>query len=603
MSRFLISINKGKDADTAVSLDSVKAILQESIHEEACIETVSCGDIKIAYSGKLSIHLDESLGRLFILSGYFRRPGTSSEYSDNAKDLADLWDRSGDPLNDEFEGSFSLIVCNLNSPEVLLLADRFGTKPLYYTSSERHLALSSEAFCLLPWQETLQISSAALSSSFWLGFCRAPDSMVSGVSKVPDNASVKLGASGSIETCARPCPLVVEPDNTLEFDAVVWRIEEALEKEFASLARGANRVAVLLSGGVDSSIMAAYAKRHFSDCVAFSCEIQGFENPELERAVYVAEKLGLRHEIVRLNSSDLGQVFDEVVSMLEGPSRHINNIVVRRIFQQIRGYDAIIGGDGADALFGTKTNRTIVNIQKKVALAARIPDPLKPVISMFVARIRPGKRDYLNRILVNDMESLLSNLFTIDYGEQEVSVASRLGLARFVELPLSKYKSSDIVGKSLEANLSLFLRCMLERNTRLSNDSGAPVYYPFLSEGMLEISRRLPYRFRFDQAGNAKPTLREVCRRLLDKAVIEWPKIGFETPERAWFTNELSPCLEKAFSKEGGISQVLVFDLNNNDVAIVQASARLPWWLMTLDASLLKTQAKYLGPKRFGVNH
>ncbi|WP_417566836.1 asparagine synthase-related protein [Marinobacter sp.] len=603
MSRFLISINKGKDAVTEVSLDSVKAILQEVTHTEAGTETFSYGDIKVAYSGKVSIYLDEPLGRLFILSGYFRRPGTSSDYSDNANDLVSLWDRSRDPLNDEFEGSFSLIVCYLNSPEVLLMADRFGTRPVYYSSSERHLTVSSEAFCLLPWQEKLRISSAALSSSFWLGFCRAPESMVSGILKVPDNGAVKLGASGNIETFAKPCPLVVEPDDTLEFEAVVCRIEEALEQEFTSLARRADRVAVLLSGGVDSSIMAAYAKRHFSDCVAFSCEIEGFANPELKRAVYVAEKLGLRHEIVRLNSSDLGQVFDEVVSMLEGPSRHINNIVVRRIFQQIRGYDAIIGGDGADALFGTKTNRTIVNIQKKIALAARIPDSLKPVISMLVGRLRPRKRDSLNRILANDLESLLCSLFTIDYGEQEVSVASRLGVAPFVDIPFGAYKSSDIVGKSLEANLSLFLRCMLERNTRLSNDSGIPVYYPFLSEGMLKISRRLPYRLRFDEAGNAKPTLREICRRLIDASVIEWPKIGFETPEKAWLTNELSPYLEKAFSKEGGVSQVLGFELENNDIAAVQSSTRLPWWLMTLDASLLKMQAKCLRPTVLGVNH
>jgi asparagine synthase (glutamine-hydrolysing) len=603
MSRFLIYINEGKEADAGVSLDSVKAILQESTSIEAGTETFSYGGIKVAYSGKVSIHLDESLGRLFILSGYFRCPGISSEYSDDASNLATVWDQTRDPLNLDFEGSFSLTVCYLNSREILLLADRFGTRPVYYSASGRQVAVSSESFCLLPGLENLQISSTALSSSFWLGFCRAPDSMISGIAKVPDNSVVKIDAIGITETSTRPCPLVVEPNDTLEFESVVWRIEEALEQEFTSLAKRANRAAVLLSGGVDSSIMAAYAKRHFSDCVVFSCEIEGFANPELKRAVYVAEKLGLRHEIIRLDSSDLGQVFDEVVSMLEGPSRHINNIVVRRIFQRIRGYDVIIGGDGADALFGTKTNRTIVNIQKKVALAARIPAPLKSFISMLVGRLRPGKRDYLNRILANDMESLLCSLFPIDYGEQEVSVASRLGVAPFVNLPFGGYKSSDIVGKSLEANLSLFLRCMLERNTRLSNDSGIPVYYPFLSEGMLEISRQLPFRLRFDEAGNAKPTLREIAGRLIDKSVIEWPKIGFETPEKTWLTSELGSHLEKACSKEGGISQVLGFELDTNDIATVQASTRLPWWLMTLDASLLKIRAKCSGPAALGVNH
>lgn len=590
MSRFLAYFNKGRAAGS----ESVHAILQESTPREACIKTFSHDCIQVAYSGKVSIHWDDSLGLLFILSGYFRHPGVLSAYSDDAKDLIPLFDENNDPLKDDFEGCFSLVVCDLNTGDVRLMTDTFGTRPLYYNSGERHVAVSSETFLLLPWIEKLSVPSTALTNSFWLGFCRAPESLISGIAKVHDNGVVKISGGRVTESHVKPCPLVVEPDEALDFDDVVSRIEKALEQEFASLGRTVNRVAVLLSGGVDSSIMAAYAKKHFADCVAYSCEIEGFDNPELERAVYVAEKLGLRHEIVRLNLDDLDRVFSDVVTMLEGPSRHINNIVVRRIFQEIQGFDAIIGGDGADALFGTKTNRTIKNIEKKTTLASRVPDFLKPIISMIVDRVSPGKRAHLRRILANDLESLLGNLFTIDYGEQQVSVAAKLGVSQFYGIPLRAYKSTNIVGKSLEANISLFLRCMLERNSKLSYDSSIPVYYPFLSEGMLKISRQLPYKHRFDEAGNAKPALREICRRRIDSSVIEWPKIGFETPEKAWLTNDLKPYLDRVLANEGGISKVLGVKLNSDDIQTVQSSTRMLWWLMTLDASLLEMESKFL---------
>ena len=204
MSRFLISINKGKDADCEIPVGSVKAILQESMLADERIQTFSHGDIKVAFSEKVSIYLDEHQKRLFILSGYFRRPGSLSVYFDEAKDLVSVWDENRDPLNDELEGSYSLVVCYLNSPDILLMADRFGTRPLYYSSSERQSAVSSEVLCLLPWQDSLRISSTALSSSFWLGFCRAPETMISGILKVPDNGVVKVGASGNIETFLRP---------------------------------------------------------------------------------------------------------------------------------------------------------------------------------------------------------------------------------------------------------------------------------------------------------------------------------------------------------------------------------------------------------------
>jgi asparagine synthase (glutamine-hydrolysing) len=571
----------------------VQAVLQESTPPDVGVKAYSHESIQIAYSGKVSIHLDESLGLLFILAGYFRPASASSAYSEDAKDLLPLFAQNNDPLKDDFEGCFSLAVCNLNSFDVLLMTDRFGTRPLYYSYGEQYIAVSSETFLLLPWVQTLSVSSAALTDSFWLGFCRAPESMISGIVKVHDNGVVKITSGRVIENHVKPYPLVIEPDNTLEFSSVVSRIEKALEQEFTNLGKTARKVAVLLSGGVDSSIMAAYAKKHFADCVAFSCEIEGFDNPELERAVYVAEKLGLRHEIVRLNLDDLGRIFADVVSMLEGPSRHINNIVVRRIFEEIKDYDAIIGGDGADALFGTKTNRTIVNIEKKTAFAGRVPDRLKPIISMILDRLSPRKRDHLKRILANDLESLLSNLFTIDYEEQQVSVARKLGVSQFSGIPLNAYESSNIIGKSLEANTSLFLRCMLERNGKLSNDSAIPIYYPFLSQGMVEVARKLPLRLRFDDAGNAKPALREIFRRLVDSSAIEWPKIGFVTPEKPWLTDQLKPYLDNVLANRGGISKVLGMELDRGDISTVQSSPRLMWWLMTLDSGLLEMEAAY----------
>lgn len=592
MSKFLVYMNIGRETGSEVAPESVYAVLQESTPSEVNIYSFSQDCIQVAYSGKVSIHLDEPLGLLFILSGYFRRPGFSSVYSDDAKDLPPLFGENNDPLKDDLEGCFSLVVCHLSSFDVRLMTDRFGTRPLYYVSGERHVAVSSETFLLLPWVERLAISSAALTNSFWLGFCRAPESLISGIAKVHDNSVVKIASGGEIENHVKRRPLVVEPDDTLDFDDVVRRTEKALEDEFSSLAKKVKRVAVLLSGGVDASILAAYAKEHFADCVAFSCEIEGFDNPELKRAVYVAEKLGLQHQVVKLKLNDLDGIFSEVVSMLEAPSRHINNIVVRRLFQEIKGYDAIIGGDGADALFGTKTNRTIVNIEKKIALAGRVPDRLKPIVLMILERISPRKGGFLKRILANDLESLIGKLFTIDYEERQVAVAGKLGVSRFSGIPLNAYESSNLVGKSLEANTALFLRCMLERNSKLSNDSSIPVYYPFLSEAMLQISRQLPYKHRFDEAGNAKPVLREICKRRIDSSVIEWPKIGFVTPEKAWLTNELKPHLDRVLANEGGINKVLGLNLDRHDIAVIEASNRIIWWLITLDACLLEAAAQ-----------
>lgn len=177
MSRFLLYVDKGKEADSNVSLESVQSILHVSTPSEVSIQTFSHHGIQVAYSGKVSIHLDESRGLLAILSGYFRRPGLSATYSHEAKDLLPLFDGINDPLKEDFEGCFSLVVCDLKSTDIRLMTDRFGTRPLYFCSGEQNSAVSSDIFLLVPFIDTLSIVSAALSDSFWLGFCRAPETL------------------------------------------------------------------------------------------------------------------------------------------------------------------------------------------------------------------------------------------------------------------------------------------------------------------------------------------------------------------------------------------------------------------------------------------
>jgi asparagine synthetase B (glutamine-hydrolysing) len=177
----------------------------------------------------------------------------------------------------------------------------------------------------------------------------------------------------------------------------------------------------------------------------------------------------------------------------------------------------------------------------------------------------------------------------VDYAPEDLAIAKKLSVGAFSKIPGDYYRSVDIVGRSMEANFTLFLNTMLVRNTRLSADSGIPVYYPFLSERMLEIARRLPFKLRFDQSGNAKPTLREICRRNLDSAVIEWPKIGFVTPENEWLRDDLRSYLDIVLSNTGGISKVLGVSFGKADAQVIKKSARLGWWLMTLDRALLNT--------------
>lgn len=87
---------------------------------------------------------------------------------------------------------------------------------------------------------------------------------------------------------------------------------------------------------------------------------------------------------------------------------------------------------------------------------SRLPAPLKAVVSGIFKGLKLKKGQHLEKMLTNDLESLLCELFTINYGEQETVNAGKLGVSRFLNIPFGTYKSSSTVGKSIEANFSLF---------------------------------------------------------------------------------------------------------------------------------------------------
>ena len=87
------------------------------------------------------------------------------------------------------------------------------------------------------------------------------------------------------------------------FTEVVDQLQNALRQTFrrASGLLGDRPLGVLLSGGVDSSILAGVAKEELPRVIGYTAQIQGFENPELDRARAVAKALGIEHRIIRVS--------------------------------------------------------------------------------------------------------------------------------------------------------------------------------------------------------------------------------------------------------------------------------------------------------------
>lgn len=523
-------------------------------------------------------------GLCAVLDGYFRPVADIRAYSTTAKALLDWHRDSGQPL----EGSFSAVIHDQQRNVVTLVTDRFGTRPLYYFLREGYLHTATRLADLVNEPESLTIPADALSESRALGFVRAPNTLISGIRRVPRNARITVDLNTGEESCEPfPDPLINHGPKNGTLGRLKTEVRTALEQECTQLAKQAESVAILLSGGIDSSILAAIASDTFKRCIAYSCEIEGFDNPELERARFVAEKLGIEHRVVKLRRSALPQLFDEMVDLTEGPSRHINNLVTLCLFKEIKGVDVILGGDGADALFGSGNQQTVFNLEKKLRVISKLPVWIRKITGSGLQVFSNPKLSQLRKLLTRDLDWFTRQVFVIEYPLREEILANRLGLSPNESIQAAPKQSDSAVGRSIEVNFELFLNSMLIRNSQLSSMTGAPLCYPFLTDAMIALSKQVPDSLRFDEQGNAKPVLRALCDDLLGPAVTGWPKMGFVTPEKTWLDNDLSEKLDRLYSNTGGLGKLLGWNLKQQDIETLKRSTRLLWWLLTLDESLL----------------
>ena len=124
----------------------------------------------------------------------------------------------------------------------------------------------------------------------------------------------------------------------------------AASRAFATSYRD---IAILLSGGVDSSLLAAKAAGSgFRTCVALTARWPG-DNPELEAAASVARHVGIEHRIIDIDESYIEKSFPWIIWRLEEPPRHFNSFVLAKLFGAASGqFDTLLSGHAADVLFG-----------------------------------------------------------------------------------------------------------------------------------------------------------------------------------------------------------------------------------------------------------
>ncbi|UCE85195.1 MAG: asparagine synthase (glutamine-hydrolyzing) [Deltaproteobacteria bacterium] len=450
--------------------------------------------------------------------------------------------REGDAALARFEGMFALALLDTRTDAVLLARDRAGQKPLYLArTSGGGWAFASELAPLLELPGIdAGIDREGLSHLLSFGFVPAPFSLRRGIRQLRPGTFVRLLAGSS----DREKPYVSEPGPVapaLEGD--VESLSRSLEDTLSASVRdhlvADVPVGVLLSGGVDSSTIAALAARHAGRLETFSVVHRDPLYDEREAARAVAEAIGSEHRELEISDEPLSEVeLETLVDHHGDPFADTSSLAVLRLSREMRRHVTVaLSGDGGDEVFAGYPRFAQLRL---VSALARLPAPalgaarellrrtggerLRRAARAFHAAGMPRARRtvaFTTLFWPEEQARLLRPEWQAPTGPRALD---DLLAERGAEIERDPVASAHWLEQRL-----ILPDDMLTKVDRMSMAVSLEVRPPLLANGVLDFAARLPLAAKHSGA-TGKRVLRSLARRLVPPWVVDRPKRGFAVP-------------------------------------------------------------------------
>lgn len=442
-------------------------------------------------------------------------------------------------------GMFAFALYDAARQRLFCARDRAGEKPFFYRHTGDSLLFASELKALLADPAApRRVDPAALECYLGMGYVPGARCILQGYSKLPPAHALLFDvADGSLrswrywalpeldEAAARGAAV----DET----ALVAELELLLEDAVGRQLVADVPVGVLLSGGVDSSLITAMAARRSRHVQTFTISFPGHNGlDESAHARLIAEHFGTRH--VQLEAQPTtADLIPRLARQYDEPVVDSSMIPTWLVSHLVRQHCAVaLGGDGGDELFGGYGHYSrLLNMEARLG---RVPRPVRRMVSRGATALLPvglRGRNWL-QALGTDLHSgvpLVANYFDARARHRLLS-----GIAP-ADTPVEQVfaervpAGTDLLQRATRMDFGNYLaEDILVKVDRASMSSSLEVRAPFLDVRLIEFAfRRVPTSLKATARGR-KILLKRLCDRLLPPAFDKQRKQGFGIPMNAW---------------------------------------------------------------------
>lgn len=461
-------------------------------------------------------------------------------------------------------GMFAIAAWDTERRQLLVARDRLGEKPLYWQLQSGRFAFASELRGVLAGsQGSPSLDDRAMASLLHWSFIPHPFTAREGVRQLAPGGLLEVDLRGAQAS-------VVERSwwslaDTVD-DAIDQRRPNTLDRaadELHELLTDAVRIRLeadvplgaFLSGGIDSSVIAAIAQRELGGSLkTFTVRMPDGSFDESEHAAKVARHLGTDHVVADLSVRDALDLIPTLADVYDEPFADPSMLPMTLLCRAAHGHLTVcLGGDGGDEMFagynrhvfGASIDRRAGRLPRSVrqvlgrAMMAPSPATIDKVFD-FVGRGLPAKRRLPN--LGDKVQKAGALVQALDPWETLAQIwpIEMLSFKPYQPFKTSTRHDLELVERMVLADTASVLPDqMLVKVDRASMSAPIEVRVPLLDHRILEWSWRQPPELK-TSGGVGKLVLRRLASRLLPDEIVNRPKMGFDPPMGDWLRDDLA---------------------------------------------------------------
>ena len=479
--------------------------------------------------------------------------------------IVHLYEEKGADCVQYLNGDFAFALWDSRNNLLMLARDRMGVRPIYYTKQRNCLFFASEAKALMDVPGLgLSLDPIALDQIFTLWFPLAPRTIFKDIFELPpahvliaspDRVVVRRywqltypGADDDCNVDGRSERLIADELRHLMFDATQIRLRSDVP------------VGAYLSGGLDSSIITAIAKRLVPDRLeTFSVTFGANEFDESEFQEEVVNALRTEHSAVPCGAADIAREFSNVIWHTECPILRTapTPLFLLSDFVHRSGFKVVLTGEGADEVFA---GYDIFKEAKIRRFCAQSPQSTRRPrlfqrLYHYLPRLQAQSQKYLEAFFTNSLDTTTDPLFS-HLPRFRTTAGAKLLFSSEMKEELRGYDAlADLrdnlpdefdrwhplsQAQYLEATYLLPSYILSSQGDRVAMAHAVEGRFPFLDHRVVELAARIPPKLKL-RALREKHILRESFRDLLPPVIGSRPKQPYRAFESESFTSQAAP--------------------------------------------------------------